>query len=116
MPDVPSGRDRGSDRPVTDHALASPRDAIVSIELTLNEHHEVADVIACLRAGALSWQASPCDDGRILIRDSRVQHVLDVADELSEEAALVLEEREAFYQAEAKRTERESRERAKGSR
>lgn len=83
-------------------AVTGPRDAIVILELSNDVLHEIRDVVACLRAGALSWQASPCDDGSMLQRDKRVQHVLDVADEIAQEAERVHDQREAFYRAEAK--------------
>lgn len=96
-------------------AATGPRDAIVILELSNDVLHEVEDVVACLRAGALAWQASPGSNAvDVATRGRRVQHVLDVADEIAQEAERVHTQREAFYRAEAKAGERAVRAKERG--
>lgn len=93
-------------------AEAGPLDGIVVLELALGGHgdHEVQDVIACLRAGAMAWEAAPFTVGvEQVMRARRVSHVLDVARELEVEALRVHEAREAEYRRQAKEAERGAR-------
>jgi len=101
--------------PLPTRATSGPKDGIVIIELALDRRHEVGDVIACLRAGALAWEASPLRGIEQAFRPKDVQHVFDVAQEIEDEARRVHEAREAFYRAEAKADAKAARKRERES-
>jgi len=76
---------------------------VPEVELTLDERHEVEDVVACLRAGALSWGALPFS-GAVdqSSRPKRVDHVLEVAQEIEDESRRVHAAREDEHRRRAK--------------
>lgn len=85
-------------------------DGIVIVELSLDEGHEVEHVIACLRAGANAWAASPfagvVDQA---MRPKHVERVLAVALELEDEARRVHGARNEAYRRRGKAAEKASR-------
>lgn len=95
---------------MTDRAPVEPIDGIVVVELALDDRHEIGDVVACLRAGAASWEVTPIADAVDgMSRAKRVMHVYDVAAEIEAEAARVREAQQAAFRAAAKAAEKASR-------
>lgn len=99
---------------MADRAPTGELDGIVVIELSLDALHEVADVVSCLRAGALAWGATPALGAvDAATRGKRVDHVLDVGDEIAAEAARVHDERQEAYRRRAREERLESARRAR---
>lgn len=99
---------------MTERAWAGPTDGVVQFELSLDLRHEIEDVVACMRAGAVAWSAiRPAGTVDQALRLKNIQHVLDVAQEIEDEARRVHDRREEYYRAEAKREAKESRARAR---
>lgn len=98
---------------VADRAPVDVLDGIVVVELSLDVRHEISDLVACIRAGAAAWAECPARGIDPAFRPADVGRVLDVAQEIEDEARRVHDAREAAHRQRSKAAEKEARRRTR---
>lgn len=94
---------------MVDRAPVDVLDGIVVIELSLDERHEIGDLVACIRAGVAAWAECPARGIDVAFRPGDVVRILAIAQEIEDEARRVHDAREAAHRARSKAAEKEAR-------